>query len=374
MSAFFDKMRKLFSLGALRKSQKSEERVPPFGNGNKRLSIGSNHSLSSRQSISIEVIRDGYNVDLSRVDQSFSKLHRDCLLNRPLKKLQTHLRRHRAYLNQLDNVAGCAPLHLAVVNGNADHVRVLISHGAQIELPDRQGKTSLVKAVQCAPELVELLMQLGANPNQPDNRLQNSPLHWAAMQMRSDAFSTLLRAFRLNVAATNAAGQTALHLLASHSRHWRADGMPLQPTAESPSTSPLFTQPIDPLHRLVTQLVARGCPVNQQDECGSSALHLAATAGQLEMVNALLDAGADWRLTNASGQTAAQLAEHLGLRTVVNVLMRSRSVKRRPSFASLKQRSNSIHSHDDSSWPDSDSEMSPLPHLNLSSKYLVHPP
>lgn len=50
-----------------------------------RLSNGSNGS-----SLVIHLVRGAYNIDLSKVDDTFTKLHKACYLNQEAKKVSFH--------------------------------------------------------------------------------------------------------------------------------------------------------------------------------------------------------------------------------------------------------------------------------------------
>ena len=52
-----------------------------------RHSIGSYSSVSNRSMV-IQLIRGAYNIDLAKVDQSFTKLHKSCFLNQDLNKVR----------------------------------------------------------------------------------------------------------------------------------------------------------------------------------------------------------------------------------------------------------------------------------------------
>lgn len=54
--------------------------------------------------------------------------------------------------------------------------------------------------------------------------------------------------------------------------------------------------------------ISEGCNVNQQDELGNTALHLAAMAGQQNAVQLLLKSGASTGISNKSGKTARDCA------------------------------------------------------------------
>ena len=59
--------------------------------------------------------------------------------------------------------ATCTPLHLAVVNRSVEVVRVLLEHGASIDMVDPEGRTpSQIAVAMSYPEIMEVLLEFGA--------------------------------------------------------------------------------------------------------------------------------------------------------------------------------------------------------------------
>lgn len=174
---------------------------PERAGTHKRLSNLSTNSLNSKQSyLNIEVIREGYNVDLTRVDNTFTKLHRACLLNYDERKLVKYIKKQPASINQIDNVANCSPLHLCVVSNNLRYLTILLQSGGDVNLADGRGKTLLIKAIECSNEqMVQFLIQSQADVNKPDAKYKNSPLHWACLTGFYKGISILLNCTRINV-------------------------------------------------------------------------------------------------------------------------------------------------------------------------------
>jgi ankyrin repeat protein len=65
-------------------------------------------------------------------------------------------------------------------------------------------------------------------------------------------------------------------------------------------------------YRLVEQMVRLGADVNARDDFGTTALRLAAHRGKTDLVHLLLSMGADPRVVNCHGVTAASLAQFGG--------------------------------------------------------------
>lgn len=71
----------------------------------------------------------------------------------------------------------------------------------------------------------------------------------------------------------------------------------------------------------IHKLLAQGVAVDARDDGGNTALMLAVTHRQAQVVRKLLDSGADASLVNASGLTALQLAKQQGFADIVQLLL-----------------------------------------------------
>jgi ankyrin repeat protein len=62
-----------------------------------------------------------------------------------------------------------SPLHMAATNGDEDVAEALLEHGAEVNLPDRYGRTPLWSASLLGwTYMAELLLERGAQVNVPD--------------------------------------------------------------------------------------------------------------------------------------------------------------------------------------------------------------
>jgi len=77
-------------------------------------------------------------------------------------------------------------MHIAILYGHVEMVRLLLEKGFNIEANDGDGKTPLhMAALTGHIGLTELLLERGANPNVL-NKEQNSPLHLAILSPKTD--------------------------------------------------------------------------------------------------------------------------------------------------------------------------------------------
>jgi ankyrin repeat protein len=75
------------------------------------------------------------------------------------------------------NYLGLPPLHLSVHKANKVAVELLLKHGADVEIRDREGNTPLC-LMSGGKEIIQLLLDHKANPN-AQNNAGNTPLHTA---------------------------------------------------------------------------------------------------------------------------------------------------------------------------------------------------
>lgn len=165
-------------------------------------------SAASLNTRSIQVVRGAYNIDLNKVDSSFTKLHRACLLND-----DAQVRKHIQKVdNNLHDSSHRYPIHLTTVNGNLAILKLLIENGADPNVQDNEGNTPLIKSIECGHEhLVKYFLANGADPNQSDMD-NNTALHWAITTESIIAIEALLNSQRCDLTLRNNKDETCLHL------------------------------------------------------------------------------------------------------------------------------------------------------------------
>ena len=158
------------------------------------------------------------------------------------------------------------PLVEAAIEDHSDVIRLLLTHGAQIDKPGNEGRNPLIWAViMHHPESATVLLQSGANPNLTGNLGANigwTALHWA-VNNNDLAMVQLLLSYHANPNIhTGKRLETPLHLA----------------TLDNHAT-------------LIPVLVSAGAQVNARDIAGQTPLTLALHRQHRESITALIAAG-----------------------------------------------------------------------------------
>ncbi|KAL7907738.1 ankyrin repeat-containing domain protein [Trichoderma velutinum] len=186
------------------------------------------------------------------------------------------------------------PLLLASKMGHKDIVRVLLDHGANIKVADKDGHTPL----HCATihgdiDLVQLLLNNGASISSVDLR-KRTPLLLASKMGHKDIVQALLDR-GANIKDTDKDGHMPLHFAVIHGDIDLVQLL-LNNGADIDSVkipTPLLLASKLGYVNIVQALLDQGANIKVTDENGHTPLHFAAIHGYIDLTQLFLNNGAD---------------------------------------------------------------------------------
>ena len=232
------------------------------------------------------------------------------------------------------NDLGVTPLWLSAENGSGAVVRELLGARANPNAALMDGETVLMRAARVGNgDVVEQLLANGADPNRSATRGQTA-LMWAANQQNDAVVEALLA----NGADVHARSEVRRELRRSETRqhsHFTNDFW----VDQGGYTAFLFAVRVGDLAS-AKHLLATGADVDDQGASGVSATVLAAHAGHADMVELLLENGADPNAAGA-GYTALHAAILQGNERAVRALLARGADPNAPVLSGTPVRRNS---------------------------------
>ena len=253
------------------------------------------------------------------------------------------------------NRHGETAVHLAAKNGHTRTVALLIAYGAPFDSFDQVGFTPLFHAIHGGfTEIVRKLTKAGSSQKARDKD-DNTSLHLAAKANHHELVKPLVEA-GASVQALNRKGESALLLSAkltstlvasnllkfgaSIDEHDYDGNTPFSVAlkrgngelccelvrygAKVDDTISFFPCLSNAVKErdvgLLSRLVSLGSSINECDENGSSALHVALTFGHVEIAEWIIEHGGDVSLADASGLTPLHLTANSYIISVGNRL------------------------------------------------------
>ncbi|KAI4235910.1 MAG: hypothetical protein LQ349_002852 [Xanthoria aureola] len=222
-------------------------------------------------------------------------------------------------------------LHLAARNNQIETLRLLLDHGADIEISNLSGMTPLMVAVGHKHlTVVRELISRGANVMAEDsqNQISFQKVKWSSsipfLQYLVAAGTILERRHLFNMSAlmcrisSDNDIQTSQWLFESALKDPDRTLIPsdLLPWAATCEAEPLY---------LINKLLDCGADVNSTGYVYDSALHSACESGNFLVIKVLLERGIDVNIRNLSGMVALHLAAESGDDEVVEALITSKS-------------------------------------------------
>ena len=208
---------------------------------------------------------------------------------------------------------GVSALMHACLNGQTKAAKLLLERGAQVDLLDDREMFALVMASLFGhTELVKLLLERGAQVDLQNNDGQ-SALMWASITGQTEIAKLLLeRGAQVDLLDDDRA--SAL-MYASINSEQLSEQLLLKYSTMDFWDLTMRKAIIHRIHRgteVVELLLERGAQVDLQDNVGQSALMVASVVGQTKIVKLLLERGAQVDLRDNNGDSALMLADRNG--------------------------------------------------------------
>lgn len=184
----------------------------------------------------------------------------------------------------------CPVLFVAVAQGNAAMVKLLVAHGADVKAVDAFGRTALFEVRKDGEGTLAWLLAKGCDPHAADARGRTA-LHDAALMRRDGIVRALLDA-GCKPDVRDARGRTPLH---EACRPWSNSNWHRR-IGESRDGD------------TVRVLLEKGVDPNRSDEQGNTPLHEVAQRNDREIARLLIEAGADADAVNKAGKKPWQLS------------------------------------------------------------------
>lgn len=233
------------------------------------------------------------------------------------------------------------PIFRAVERNYVQIVKLLLGAGASPEFRDKEGRTALMTAAwKNQWHVLQLLISRGADVNARDNRKRNV-LHNLAADKQcdwgDDVVNLLLRT-ACEVDARDDLGRTPLHWACTTGKtHFaklllsRPQGCPTDyiHATELRNKTALHLATAHDREDVVELLLEYGADVNARSDGGWTPLHNACDKGCEKIVRMLLEAGADFNSQLLNGMTPLHLAAQAGHTDVVKCLLEQPSLRRR---------------------------------------------
>jgi uncharacterized protein len=216
-------------------------------------------------------------------------------------------------LNSLGK-AGVSPLHLAVTSNCLDLVKILVKHGANIELPTQEKKQTplMMAASNINYDIMEFLLSSGANPNAVDisNLSAFSYLVVGTNKNVTDVTSDLSDdGYDMNFILNKRANedeifQKCFQLLLDYKGELDPKG--------TISLTPLMAAINVDNRKIVETYIENTKDIDLQNHYGNTALHYAVKDNKPWFINDILQKSKAQTIKNNKGQTPFELAIALG--------------------------------------------------------------
>ena len=193
-------------------------------------------------------------------------------------------------------------------NGNLDHVKFMVSHGANLNLTflveERNSRRSLLMHAidKNQTEIALLLMKNGADINFKDD-FGWTAVHFACFKGNYDILIYLI-SMDANLNLKDQMGRTPIQVASSEGHK-----------------------------KIIIPLILLGANIDEQDDLGNSPLHNAITSGHVEIVQLLISKKAFVNVSNNDGHTPLDVAIFENQCEIADILRENGAITTNPMFS-----------------------------------------
>ncbi len=206
------------------------------------------------------------------------------------------------------------PIHMATLHGLKKTITLLVENGVDVNSVSLTGYTPLFYAASKSKELVQHLIDHGAQFNSQD-LVGNTALHNLIHEKKLKAVQYLVAAMNTNQAnfnIPNYAGETAMHLAVKLGNIFLINLLARSGASMDISTpnydSPIYSAVKQGKIDVVRILYQNGAQLNSLDSFGSPLIHTAVRDRNIEMIKFLIEEGVDLSLVDGNRDIVLHLA------------------------------------------------------------------
>lgn len=216
-------------------------------------------------------------------------------------------------------------LHKGIAMNDIEVIKQELAKGVDIEILGHTGMEPLIAASGINnPEIINLLVNNGAQIDKLNKKLDMTPLLWACYMGQAENVKTLLKA-GADIEKSNQRKQSPLFVAADQGRNPEIVKILLNARANINTTNdrgenPLIISIIRTNEDITNLLISNNANLEIKDNSGYTALMWAVYYSQYNIVEKLLQAGADVQVKSNNGKTAIDLAESNNDKQLLKIL------------------------------------------------------
>jgi ankyrin repeat domain-containing protein 42 len=228
------------------------------------------------------------------------------------------------------DLCGSTPAHMAAAHGNSFTLHSLLRAGIEVNVVDKTGWTPLhYAAFHGRLGCLQLLVRWGATTDDVDNS-GSTAAHLAAMEGQLSCLKFIVgesQNISQVLTARNNNGETP-KMLAEHfyknniveyinNIEWEHDHPEEAQNMAFPAHVAAYSGDLEHLRMLIDNQIVH---INERDDKGSTPAHKAAGQGHMDILQWLIEMGADMTVINHAGETARDVARRFARLAAVRLL------------------------------------------------------